>query len=127
MVLNWKLITLLGAVFLSGIFIRGEIARRADLKRDLKEIKDQQARTMARVDSINAEYAAQKLQLAQKTDSLYVQISEIVRLKSLNSQRINQLQRNIEGQREQLQLEIHDLQQTVRQHSVGIQPRKQQN
>ncbi len=126
MVLNWKLITLLGAVFLSGIFIRGEIARRADLKRDLKEIKDQQAQTMARVDSINADYARQKLQLAQKTDSLYVQISEIVRLKSLNGQRINQLQRNIEGQREQLQLEIHDLQQTVHQHSVGVRPRQQQ-
>lgn len=118
--INWKLILLLGSVFFAGIFIRGEIARRQDLKRELNEIKDNQSRIMAQVDSINVSYAAQKLVLAQRTDTLYQQIDEIIRLKSLNAARIRQLQDNIASQRQQLYLDIHDLQTAINQHPVGI-------
>jgi Tfp pilus assembly protein PilN len=117
---NYKLIALLASVFLTGMFLRGEIARRAELKRELREIKDQQKRTMARVDSINAIYAAQRLALAVKTDSLYQQIDEIIRLKSLNGRRIADLQNNIAAQRQQLLFDIHDLRETLQQYPVGL-------
>jgi Tfp pilus assembly protein PilN len=117
---NYKLIALLASVFLTGMFLRGEIARRAELKRELREIKDQQKRTMARVDSINAIYAAQRLALAVKTDSLYQQIDEIIRLKSLNGRRITDLQNNIAAQRQQLLFDIHDLRETLQQYPVGL-------
>jgi hypothetical protein len=118
--INWKLILLLSSVFFAGIFIRGEIARRQELKRELNEIKDNQKRIMAHVDSINVAYAARKLELTQRTDSLYQQIDEIIRMKSLNAARIRQIQENIAGQRQQLYLDIHDLKETISQHPVGI-------
>lgn len=118
--INWKLILLLSSVFFAGIFIRGEIARRQELKQELKEIKDNQARIMAQVDSINVAYAARRLELTQRTDTLYRQIDEILRLKSLNAAKIRQLQDNIAAQRQQLYLDIHDLKETISQHPVGI-------
>ncbi|MBK8195837.1 MAG: hypothetical protein IPK76_22515 [Lewinellaceae bacterium] len=105
---------------MAGIFIRGEIARRQELKRELNDIKDNQKRIMAHVDSINVAYAARKLELTQRTDSLYQQIDEIIRMKSLNAARIRQIQENIAGQRQQLYLDIHDLKETISQHPVGI-------
>lgn len=118
--INWKLILLLSSVFFAGIFIRGEIARRQELKQELKEIKDNQARIMAQVDSINVAYATRRLELTQRTDTLYRQIDEILRLKSLNAAKIRQLQDNIAAQRQQLYLDIHDLKETISQHPVGI-------
>lgn len=118
--INWKLILLLSSVFFAGIFIRGEIARRQELKRELDDIKDNQKRIMVHVDSINVAYAARKLELTQRTDSLYQQIDEIIRLKSLSAARIRQIQENIAGQRQQLYLDIHDLKETISQHPVGI-------
>lgn len=118
--INWKLILLMSSVFFAGVFIRGEFARREELKRELQEIKDNQGRIMAQVDSINVAYAARKLELTQRTDTLYRQIDEIIRLKSLNATRIRQIQDNIAAQRQMLNLEIHDLQETINQHPVGI-------
>ncbi|MBP6825625.1 MAG: hypothetical protein KA165_03600 [Saprospiraceae bacterium] len=118
--INWKLILLMSSVFFAGVFIRGEFARREELKRELQEIKDNQGRIMAQVDSINVAYAARKLELTQRTDTLYRQIDEIIRLKSLNATRIRQIQDNIAAQRQMLNLEIHDLQETISQHPVGI-------
>ncbi|MCB0527937.1 MAG: hypothetical protein KDC61_20085 [Saprospiraceae bacterium] len=118
--INWKLILLLSSVFFAGVIVRGEFARRQDIKRRLQEIEDNQGRIMAHVDSINTAYAARKLELTKRTDSLYMQIDEILRLKSLNAQRINRLQNSIADQRQQLYLEIHDLQEVIDQHPVGI-------
>jgi hypothetical protein len=118
--INVKMILLLASVFFAGVLIRGEFARRQDLKRELNEIRDAQRQIKTQVDSINAAYAAQKLHLAHRTDSLYRQIDEIIRLKSLNQARIRQIQDNIAVQRQQLYLEIHDLKEVINQHPVGI-------
>ena len=120
MAFNWKLILLLASVFSAGIFVHGEVIRRRDMKRELKEIKDHQQQIMERVDSINVAYASQKLALTQKTDTLYQQIDEIIRMKTLNAKYINQMQENIAKQRHELSLEIHDLSKTISQHPVGI-------
>lgn len=124
--LNWKMILLAAGVFFTGMFVRGEIARRQELKRELGEIKDKQQRIMAQVDSINTAYAARKLELTMRTDSLYRQIDEIIRLKSLNSAAINKLHNDINKQRSALGLEIHDLKQSVGQHTVGATKRSNQ-
>ncbi len=117
---NLKLIAMLASVFFAGIIIRGEYARRQDLRRELREIKDAQTRVMARVDSINANYAVQKLDLALKTDSLYLQIGEIIKAKNLNRQRINEIESSITSQRQQLSLEIYDLKKSIQQHPIGV-------
>ncbi|MFN0034205.1 MAG: hypothetical protein ACKVUS_04000 [Saprospiraceae bacterium] len=124
--INWKMILLASGLFFTGVFVRGEIARRQDLRRELREIKDSQKRIMAQVDSTNAVYAARKLELTMRTDSLYAQIDQIIRLKSLNAATINRLHSDIEKQRSALGLEIHDLKQSIGQHTVGAAKRTNQ-
>ncbi len=121
MALNWKLTLLLASVFSAGFFVQSEIVRRRDLRRELDEIRNEQIKVMQQVDSINDAYAAQKLTLIQKTDSLYQQIDEIIQLKTLNAQYIRSIQENINRQRQQIMLDIHDLKETIGQHPVGLQ------
>lgn len=118
--INIKVILLIAGVFFAGVLVRGEFARRQDMARELKEIKDSQTKIQAQVDSINFAYAVQKLQLAQRTDSLYTQLDEIIRLKTLNARTIRDLQENINDQRKQLSFEIHDLKGVISQYPVGV-------
>ncbi len=117
---SFSIIALIASVFFGGAYLRGEISRRSELKAELREIKAEQARTMARVDSVNKVYAAQRIQLLTQTEKLYGQLDTIIQLKGLNGQRIRNVEQNITFERKQLALDIQDLKNSIDLYKVGV-------
>ena len=113
-----KLIVLVASVFFAGILVRGEIARRQDLKRELDELREQQKRTMALVDSVNANYTMKKLEFLEMNKKLYAQLDTILDLKVVNSQRLKQAEEGVKVARIRLDADIQDLRDLVRDQGI---------
>ncbi len=64
-----SLIAMLVAVFFSGVYLRGESARKQDVKRELDLIREQQDQIIARVDEINRITAERDQLLLSRIDS----------------------------------------------------------
>ena len=94
------------AVFLGGIFLRGEWARRQDLRRELDEIKTQQQQTMQQVHNINASYMQGRQELLEQTLQLYHQLDTIMAAKTANSVQIRRLDQQLDNRRQRIEVEI---------------------
>lgn len=116
--INLKLILLFASVFFAGVFIRGEFARRQDLKRELNEIKEQQQKTMALVDSVNAHYTLKKLEYLEMNKKLYAQLDTILDLKIVNSQHLKRAEERVKEERIRLEDDIRDLKELVREQGI---------
>ncbi|HRI60469.1 MAG TPA: hypothetical protein PK228_12115 [Saprospiraceae bacterium] len=116
--ITWKSILLFGSVFFAGILVRGEIARRQDLKRELDDIRTQQQKTMALVDSVNANYTMKKLEFLEMNKKLYAQLDTILDLKIVNSQRLKQAEERLKVERIRLDADIQDLKDVVREQGI---------
>jgi hypothetical protein len=116
--INLKLIVLVASVFLAGVFVRGEFAARQDFKRELKEIREEQKRTMALVDSVNANYTKKKLEFLEMNKKLYAQLDTILDLKVVNSQRLRQAEERLKVERIKLEEDIQDLKELVREQGI---------
>ncbi len=116
--INLKLILIIASVFLAGVFVRGEFASRQELRRELNEIKDQQKRTMATVDSVNANYTKKKLEFLELNKKLYAQLDTLLDLKVVNSQRLKQAEERIREERIRLDDDIRDLKDLVRDQGI---------
>lgn len=116
--INLKVIFLAVSVFFAGVFVRGEFATRQEFKRELKEIRDRQERTMALVDSVNANYAKKKLEFLEMNKKLYAQLDTILDLKVVNSQRLKQAEERLKVERIKLDEDIHDLNELVRDQGI---------
>ncbi|MEM8485566.1 MAG: hypothetical protein AAF564_08440 [Bacteroidota bacterium] len=64
-----SLIAMLVAVFFSGVYLRGEAARKQDVKRELDLIREQQEQIINRVDEINRVTAERDALLLSRIDS----------------------------------------------------------
>jgi hypothetical protein len=116
--INLKLILLFASVFFAGVLIRGEFARRQDLKRELNEIREQQQKTMALVDSVNTNYAKKKLEFLEMNKKLYAQLDTILDLKIVNSQRLKQAEEQVKIERIRLDEDIKDLKELVKEQGI---------
>ena len=111
------------AVFLGGIFLRGEWARRQDLRRELDEIKTQQQQTMQQVHNINASYMQGRQELLEQTLQLYHQLDTIMAAKTANSVQIRRLDQQLDNRRQRIEVEIGVLKDLLKE---GIWPIKNQ-
>lgn len=116
--INLKIILLLASVFFAGVFIRGEFARRQDVKRELNELREQQQKTMALVDSVNANYIRKKLEFLEMNKKLYAQLDTILDLKIVNSQKLKQVGEKLKTERILLEEDIRDLKELVREQGI---------
>ncbi len=64
-----SLVAMIVAVFFSGVYLRGESARKQDVKRELDLIREQQEQIIARVDEINRVTAERDQLLLSRIDS----------------------------------------------------------
>ena len=64
-----SLIALIFAVFFSGIYLRGESARKKEIKRELDLIRERQEQIIAQVDQINRVAAERDQLLVNQIDS----------------------------------------------------------
>ena len=116
--INLKLILLFASVFFAGVLIRGEIARRQDLKRELDDLREQQQKTMALVDSVNTNYTLKKLEFLEMNKKLYAQLDTILDLKVVNSQRLKAAEERVKVERIRLDADIQDLRDLVRDQGI---------
>jgi SMC interacting uncharacterized protein involved in chromosome segregation len=104
---------LLLLVFLAGMFVRGEAARRADLRRELEEIKKQQAETMKQVSDDKTRYATQRKELLDQTLTLYKELDAILAAKSANNKQIKDLDNKIDAQADRIKVELRVLEDLI--------------
>lgn len=108
-----SLVGLLVSVFFAGSYLRGEIGRRQEMKQELRELKDEQEKTMARVDSVNAAYEKDKLELLQQTKQFYDQLDTIMDLKLANTQAVRRVNQQLNERRNDVTQSINRLQTTI--------------
>lgn len=108
-----SLVGLLVSVFFAGSYLRGEISRRQEMKQELRELQDQQKQTMARVDSVNAVYEKEKLELLHQTKDLYDQLDTIMDLKLANTQAVRRVNQQLNVQRNDVAQKIETLTKTI--------------
>jgi hypothetical protein len=104
-----SLIALLLSVFFTGAYLRGEISRKAELKAELSAMKAQQERTMATVDSLNANYSKRKLEFLEMNQKLYNQLDTILELKTKNSVKLQKAFEEVHEARVRLDDDLRDL------------------
>ncbi len=104
-----SLIALLVSVFFAGSYLRGEISRRAEMKAELRTIKEQQERTMAMVDSLNRSYSAKKLEFLEMNKKLYSQLDTLLDLKLANSAKLRDATKQVNESRILLENDITEL------------------
>ncbi len=92
-----SLIALVVAVFFSGIYLRGEGARKKEIKRELDLIKDKQAQIIAQVDQINAVTAERDQHLLSQIDSAQTYIRWLNLRDSLASNKLSDIGKEIES------------------------------
>jgi hypothetical protein len=109
-----KIGALLVAVFFAGIFVRGEMARRAELRRELDEIKAQPLQTMEQVKAANASYAHGRKELLDQTLALYKELDNILAAKSANSKQIRDLDNKLDAQASRIKAEIDVLEDLIK-------------
>ncbi|MFK7845981.1 MAG: hypothetical protein AB8G77_11825 [Rhodothermales bacterium] len=91
-----SLIALIVAVFFSGIYLRGEGARKKELKRELDVIRDQQEQIIAQVGEINRLTAERDQLLLSRIDSARTYIDILNAEEKYTSQQIAKFGDNIE-------------------------------
>jgi hypothetical protein len=114
--MNTNIISLVGllvSVFFAGSYLRGEIGRRQEMKAELRALKDEQARSMARVDSVNAVYEKEKLELLQQTKQFYDQLDTILDMKLANNQAYRRVNQQLNDRRDEVTQSINRLQTTI--------------
>lgn len=104
-----SLIALLVSVFFAGSYLRGEIGRRAEMKAELRSMKEQQERTMAMVDSLNQSYSAKKLEFLEMNKKLYSQLDTLLDLKMANSAKLRDAVKQVNESRILLENDISEL------------------
>ena len=97
-----SLIAMIVAVFFSGIYLRGESARKQELKRELDVIREQQAQIISQVEEINRETVERDQLLLSRIDSARTYIDLLNAEEAHSSQKIASFGENIK----QLQLGI---------------------
>jgi hypothetical protein len=113
-----SLIALMLSVFFAGAYLRGEISRKAELKAELRAMKEQQERTMATVDSINVNYSKRKLEFLQMNQKLYNQLDTILELKTKNSVKLQKAFEEVRDARVRLDDDVRELNDIIQ--SQGI-------
>lgn len=91
-----SLIAMLVAVFFSGIYLRGEGARKREIKRELDAIRDRQEQIMSQVQEINQKTAERDQLLMNRIDSARTYIDILNAEKAHSSQKIAEYGNNIE-------------------------------
>ena len=91
-----SLIALIVAVFFSGVYLRGESARKKELKRELDAIRDQQEQIIAQVGEINRLTAERDELLLSRIDSARTYIDILNAEEQYTSQQIAKYGDNIE-------------------------------
>jgi small-conductance mechanosensitive channel len=101
-----KIGALMLVVFLAGMFVRGEMAQRAELKRQLDELKAEQKATMDQVKNMNAAYLGNRKELLDQTLALYKELDGILAAKSTNSKQIKDLDNKLDQQQRKIEVEL---------------------
>ena len=104
------LIALLLSVFFAGSYLRGEISQRREFRAEMNLIKAERDRTMALVDSMNADYNQRRLEFLQNSKRLYSQLDTLLDLKIANSAKLQQARQAVNNERVLLDQEFSDLQ-----------------
>ena len=115
---HFSLIALVLSVFFAGAYLRGEISRRQELKAELREIKMQQKQTMARVDSVNAAYLRDKIQLLDQTRAFYADLDQIIAAKLSNTNQIRHIRSEIDKKNTDIAIEIGVLKKALEQQKL---------
>jgi hypothetical protein len=101
-----SLVALIVAVFFSGIYLRGESARKQEIKRELNLIRDQQEKIIAQVDEINRVAAERDQMLLNQIDSARTYI-ELLNLKdSLTTAKLTGYGENIKVLQEDINKQL---------------------
>lgn len=114
-----SLIALLASVFFAGAYLRGEIGRRAEMKAELRSMKEQQERTMALVDSLNQSYSAKKLEFLEMNKKLYSQLDTLLDLKMANSAKLRDAVKQVNESRILLENDIQDLKSVIKDNGIN--------
>lgn len=92
-----SLIALVVAVFFSGIYLRGESARKSEIKRELDLIKEKQAQIIAEVDHINETTIKRDSLLVSQIDSAQTYIRWLNLKESMTANKLAGFGENIEN------------------------------
>lgn len=114
------LVALLLSVFFAGSYLRGEISQRREFRAEMNAIKADRDRTMALVDSMNADYNRRRLEFLENSKRLYSQLDTLLDLKITNSAKLVQARQAVNNERLLLDNEFSELQEL--QGSQGIKP-----
>ncbi len=105
-----SLIAMLVAVFFSGVYLRGEAARKREVKRELDTIRDRQEEIMAQVEEINRVTVERDQRLISQIDSARSYIDILNAEETLTSEKIaergdkiEQLQKGIDSSLAEIQ------------------------
>ncbi len=115
---NISIIALLLSVFFAGAYLRGEIAQRREFRAEMKSIKDEHARTMALVDSMNVDYLRRRREFLENSDKLYAQLDTLLDLKISNSRKLESARAAVNNERVLLDNEFSELQDLEREYGV---------
>jgi len=108
------------SVFFAGMYIRGEWSRSADLKNQLQEMKDLQAQTKAQVDSINAAYNRDKLEILEKTRQFYLDLDTVIGLKLANTRAVRAVDLQLAQQEQELAVQIRLIEELAKRQKVQL-------
>lgn len=108
------------SVFFAGMYIRGEWSRSQDLKNQLKEMQDLQAQTQAHVDSINAAYTRDKLEIFEKTRQFYLDLDTVIGLKLANTRAVRAVDQQLAQQEQELAVQIRLIETLSKQQKVQL-------
>lgn len=90
-----SLIALIVAVFFSGVYLRGESARKQDIKRELDAIRARQAEIIATVDAINQQTEERDQLLLSRIDSARTYVDLLSIEEDMTSQKVAMYGENI--------------------------------
>lgn len=119
---TFSIIALLASVFFAGAYLRGEISRKQELKNELKAIQEQQERTMAKVDSVNAQYLRDKMALLLSTQQLYGQIETVLQAKGTNTKQLQKVGKEIHDAKTELAIQTELLKAEARRQRIILLP-----
>lgn len=115
---NISIIALLLSVFFAGAYLRGEIAQGREFRAEMKSIKEEHARTMALVDSMNVDYLRRRREFLENSDKLYAQLDTLLDLKISNSRKLESARAAVNNERVLLDNEFSELQDLEREYGV---------
>ncbi len=104
-----SLIAMIVAVFFSGIYLRGESARKKEIKRELDLIREQQDQIIAHVDEINRVTAERDELLLSRIDSAKNYIDLLNVQEGLSSEKIEGFGVNIELLQQDIKSNLADI------------------